>query len=193
MPIRSTESTIAFPFPKAATKSEDPRPGALEHEVVELFDQLRDPLFRFVLSFGLPVHDGEDIIQEVFLSLFKHLRLARSRSNLRGWAFRVAHNLALKRRFANRRLQEKEDTRSDFVDAVLDPAPSAEQRMLDSEKSLRLRAVLGALPEQDQHCLRLRAEGFRYREIAEVLGMSLGAVSISLTRSLARLECADRR
>jgi RNA polymerase sigma-70 factor (ECF subfamily) len=165
----------------------------LEHEVVELFDQLRDPLFRFVLSFGLPVHDGEDIIQEVFLCLFKHLRLARSRSNLRGWAFRVAHNLALKRRFANRRLQEKEDTRRDFVDAVLDPAPSAEQRMLDSEKSLRLRAVLGALPEQDQQCLRLRAEGFRYREIAEVLGMSLGAVSISLTRSLARLECADRR
>ena len=48
-------------------------------------------------------------------------------------------------------------------------------------------------PNHDQHCLRLRAEGLRYREIAEVLGMSLGAVSISLTRSLARLERADRR
>ena len=58
---------------------------------------------------------------------------------------------------------------------------------------MRLRAVLRALPEPDQHCLRLRAEGLRYREIAEVLGMSLGAVSISLTRSLARLERADRR
>ena len=62
-----------------------------------------------------------------------------------------------------------------------------------NEKEMRLRAVLRALPEHDQHCLRLRAEGLRYREIAEVLGMSLGAVSISLTRSLARLERADRR
>jgi RNA polymerase sigma-70 factor (ECF subfamily) len=37
----------------------------------------------------------------------------------------------------------------------------------------------------------LRAEGLRYREIAQVLDMSLGAVSISLARSLARFERAD--
>jgi RNA polymerase sigma-70 factor (ECF subfamily) len=56
-----------------------------------------------------------------------------------------------------------------------------------------LQAVVRALPENDQHCLRLRSEGLRYREIATVLGMSLGAVSISLTRSLARLVRADGR
>jgi RNA polymerase sigma-70 factor (ECF subfamily) len=56
-----------------------------------------------------------------------------------------------------------------------------------------LLAVVHALPELDQGCLRLRAEGLRYREIASVLGMSLGAVSISLTRSLARLIRADGR
>jgi RNA polymerase sigma-70 factor (ECF subfamily) len=53
-------------------------------------------------------------------------------------------------------------------------------------------ATVRALPERDQHCLHLRAEGLRYREIAEILEMSLGAVSISLSRSLARLERADR-
>ena len=47
--------------------------------------------------------------------------------------------------------------------------------------------VVGALPEQDRRCLFLRAEGLRYREIAETLDMSLGAVSISLARSLARI------
>jgi RNA polymerase sigma-70 factor (ECF subfamily) len=52
-------------------------------------------------------------------------------------------------------------------------------------------AVLHALPEQDQACLYLRAEGLRYREIADVLDISLGSVSISLTRSLARLHRAD--
>ena len=39
----------------------------------------------------------------------------------------------------------------------------------------RLMAVVHALPEADQGCLRLRAEGLRYREIAAVLGMSLGS------------------
>jgi DNA-directed RNA polymerase specialized sigma24 family protein len=39
-----------------------------------------------------------------------------------------------------------------------------------------------ALPEQDSRCLSLRAEGLRYSEIAGVLDMSLGAVSMSLAR-----------
>ena len=51
----------------------------------------------------------------------------------------------------------------------------------------RLLAVVDALPELDRRCLVLRAEGLRYREIAGILDMSLGAVSISLARSLARI------
>jgi RNA polymerase sigma-70 factor (ECF subfamily) len=55
----------------------------------------------------------------------------------------------------------------------------------------RLLAVVEALPEVDRRCIYLRAEGLRYREIVEVLGISLGAVALSLERSLARLRRAD--
>jgi RNA polymerase sigma-70 factor (ECF subfamily) len=48
-------------------------------------------------------------------------------------------------------------------------------------------AVVRVLPETDRCCLLLRAEGLRYRDIARALGISLGAVSLSLGRSLARL------
>ena len=50
-----------------------------------------------------------------------------------------------------------------------------------------------ALPEQDRRCLFLRAEGLRYREITEILEMSLGAVSLSLARSLARIARSTER
>ena len=53
--------------------------------------------------------------------------------------------------------------------------------------------MLEALPEQDQRCLILRAEGLKYREIAEILGISLGSVSMSLARSLARMTRAEGR
>ena len=192
MPIRSEDSTFALPLP-AATTARSTRSSGIEREVIELFDQLRNPLFRYVLSFGLQAADAEDLIQEVFLALFKHLKSGRSAANLRGWVFRVAHNLSLKRRFACQRLQQGQGSDDVVAETAFDPAPSVEEQLLMNEKETRLRAVLRALPEQDQHCLRLRAEGLRYREIAEVVGMSLGAVSISLTRSLARLERADRR
>lgn len=187
------DSTLVLPLP-AATSGELSSPASgLESKVIDLFDELRGPLFRYVLSFRLSVHDSEDIIQEVFLSLFRHLQLGRPRQNLRGWVFRVAHNLSLKRRSANHKYWQVEDHENAFRDGQQDPAPSAEEQLVLNERQMRLSAVLQALPEQDQRCLRLRAEGLRYREIAEVEGLSLGAVSISLTRSLARLGRAAER
>ena len=73
------------------------------------------------------------------------------------------------------------------VDDRIDPLPNPEQQALESQKQRRIDAVIRALPEQDRACLSLRAEGFRYREIAEILSMSLGAVAQSLERSLGKL------
>ena len=160
---------------------------------MDLFDEFRRPLLGYSLSLGLPIHDAEEVIQEVFLALFRHLHLSRSRNNLRSWLFRVAHNLTLKRRLANQNLGKRMAGDASMAEEHADPAPGPEEQLSATQRRVRLQAVVQALPENDQHCLRLRAEGLRYREIATVLGMSLGAVSISLTRSLARLVSADGR
>jgi RNA polymerase sigma-70 factor (ECF subfamily) len=141
----------------------------------------------------LSPQDAEEVTQEVFLSLFRHLQLGRSRSNLRGWIFRVAHNLALKKRGSNYKLQNRTESDQAVALAQADRGPDAEQQFASRQRRQRLRAVLLALPERDQRCLYLRAEGFRYREISQIMGMSLGSVSISLTRSLTRLGQVDER
>ncbi len=175
--------SLARPFPVALRER---GPSALEEEVTGLFDQFREPLLRYLLSFGLTPQDGEEVIQEVFLSLFQHLRQDKPRTNLRGWIFRVAHNLGLKRCYANR-----QDATTEI--AELDPGPNPEEQALSRQRQKRLLAVVRALPEQDRRCLYLRAEGLRYREITEVLGISLGAVALSLERSLTRLNTAYDR
>jgi RNA polymerase sigma-70 factor, ECF subfamily len=177
----------------AGTKSgRGPAPSADEQQVIQLFDELRNRLLRYLLALGLPVHEGEEVIQEAFLALFQHLQRGRSRQNLRGWIFRVAHNLGLKRRLARAREAVNAAGEQEFLAAARpDPGENPEEQLLSSQRLQRLQAVLRALPEQDQWCLSLRAEGLRYREIAEVLGMSLGSVSASLGRSLARFSRAD--
>lgn len=163
------------------TRSRSTQP---ELDVVELFDSLRNPVLRYLLGIGLPFEDGEEIAQEVFLALFQHLRAGKPRDNLRGWVFRVAHNLGLKRRG----LTSRRDTSTEHngSGAAMDPGPNPEDQMANMEHQARLVAVMNALPVQDRACLQLRAEGLRYREIADVVGMSLGAVSASLARSMAR-------
>jgi RNA polymerase sigma-70 factor (ECF subfamily) len=163
---------------------------SLEDEVLSLFDLMRARLLRYAVSFGITVQDGEDIVQETFLALFHHLRRDRSRENLHGWLFRVTHNLALKRRM--KILGEPAGADTEELE-ILDPKPNPEEHMLFSERHARLASVLQALSIEDQSCLRLRAEGFRYREIASIVGISLGSVSASLSRSLARLEQVDQR
>jgi RNA polymerase sigma-70 factor, ECF subfamily len=193
MPIRLTCSIDELSFSTSAAAASTARPSEIECQVISLFDQFRNSLLRYVLSFGLSVHDGEEVTQEVFLALLRHLQLGKSRRNLRGWIFRVAHNLALKQRHVNWQSQGEIDPDGTRAETRLDLSPNPEERVLSTQRQRRLLAVVRALPEQDRCCLRLRAEGLRYREIGHVLGMSLGAVSISLTRSLARLMCADER
>jgi RNA polymerase sigma-70 factor, ECF subfamily len=164
----------------------------IEGLVINLFDQFQNPLLRYTLSLGLSAHDGEEIIQEVFLALFRHLQLGKSRRNLRSWIFRVAHNLALKQRAANKRLQDRQAGDAVLVQEQVAIDPNPEECAASDQEMGRLHAVVRALPEDDRRCLMLRAEGLRYREIATALGISLGSVSISLTRSLGRLRSATR-
>jgi RNA polymerase sigma-70 factor (ECF subfamily) len=191
MRVPPTDSTIELSLPRLATPLA--KPSEIECEVMRLFEQFRNPLLRYALSFGISVHDAEEIAQEVFLSLFRHLQLGRSRKNLRGWIFRVAHNLALKQRSANQKSLDKTPSDWTIAEKQFDPSPNPEEQVWLAQRRHRLLAVVHALPLEDQCCLRLRAEGLRYREVAAALGISLGAVSISLTRSLARLMRADRR
>jgi len=187
------ESLNELAFPIASDAARPVEPSEIEREVMDLFEQFRNPLLRYAFSFGIPVHDAEEIVQEVFLSLFRHLQAGKSRKNLRGWIFRVAHNLALKQRYSNQRSCDKTASDWTIAEEQSDPSPNPEEHLSSAQRQQRLLAVVEALPEADQGCLRLRAEGLRYREIASVLGISLGAVSISLTRSLARLTRADGR
>jgi RNA polymerase sigma-70 factor (ECF subfamily) len=157
----------------------------LEQEVIAHFNQLRDPVLRYLLGFGLGIQDAEEIVQEVFLALFQHLQAGKSRRNLRAWVFRVAHNLGLRRRERARENGE--------LPTVADPSPNPEDQCAAAQRNARILAVVAALPEQDRACLDLRAEGLRYRAIAQILGMSLGAVSMSLARSMARISRAVER
>jgi RNA polymerase sigma-70 factor, ECF subfamily len=185
-----SDSVLSWPLSRPAdTESWAPPP---EVEVVELFEELRDRLLRYLLALGLSAHDGEEIIQESFLLLFQHLRHGKSRQNLRGWVFRVARNLALKQRTANqlhlRRVVEFDEA---SPEQHMNRDPNPEEQLQANLRQKRLLAVVQALSEQDQSCLAMRAEGLRYREISKALGISLGSVAASLARSLARLSRAD--
>jgi RNA polymerase sigma-70 factor (ECF subfamily) len=74
------------------------------------------------------------------------------------------------------------------ADNQLHPQLNPEEQFAESQQRKKLLEEVESFSEVDRCCLYLRAEGLRYREIAEVLSISLGGVSLALGRSLARLR-----
>jgi RNA polymerase sigma-70 factor (ECF subfamily) len=162
----------------------------IEETVTGLFDEYRVGLLRYMSSFGLPMPDAEEVVQEVFLALFDHLERGRPRQNLAGWLFRVAHNQGLKRREGNRRQRTIASAHPGATPAPAAPA-TPEEEIHANERRRNLVAAIERLPEIDRQCLFLRAEGFRYRQIAEITGLSLGGVALALKRALGILAEKD--
>src|SRR3974390_3488950 len=63
-------------------------------EAATLFEELRKPLLRYLSGLGPPPQEAQDVVQDSFLALHKHLAAGGSQANIRSWLFRVAHNRA---------------------------------------------------------------------------------------------------
>ncbi len=157
-------------------------------EIVELYDQNRPALFGYLITQGLRPQESDDVIQDTFLRYHRFLVAGGKIENPRSWLFRVSHNLAYNLRKRERRLVSHNDE-PELLPSVQRsaPEPSPEEVYLNNERFQRLEAAVSQLTEHQQACLQLRAEGLRYREIAEVLGITVSGVSETLRRAVIHL------
>jgi RNA polymerase sigma-70 factor (ECF subfamily) len=153
-------------------------------EVTNLYRELRKPLLRYLICLGITRDEAQDVVQDAFVSLQRHLSSGGDQENIRGWLFRVAHNQARNRQTSyDRRFGEALDGKKDLQ--ANDATP--EEVVLEKEKFRRLAAGIQALTNSERECLLLRAGGLRYREIGEVLGIATSTVGDTVERAMTKL------
>ncbi|HET8546964.1 MAG TPA: RNA polymerase sigma factor [Bryobacteraceae bacterium] len=156
------------------------------HERVDaIFREAREDVYYYVLTLGLAPAQAQEVTQEVFLRLFVTMRGGEEVLNPRAWVFRVAHNLGLKTKSKERHSQEFSP---ELENVLAHPDDNSEQQILLSERDRRLREAIRELSPQQRQVLHLRAEGLRYQEIAETLGIATSTVGEFLRRALNRLR-----
>jgi RNA polymerase sigma-70 factor, ECF subfamily len=157
-------------------------------EATKLFEELRKPLLRYLVCLGLSPDEAQDVAQDAFLSLHRHVtaeeKSGAAEENIRSWLFRVAHNQARNRQasYARRFATPFDASRDDMPDHA-----TPERELLAKEKFQKLRTAIRSLTEAERECLMLRAEGLRYREIGEVLGIATSTVADSVDRAIRKL------
>ena len=156
---------------------------SLRRLVLEHYDQEQIPLRRYLTFLGLDGDTVRELVQESFLKLHEHLLAGGDRRNLRAWLYRVAHNLARNAQSAAR--ASKTDP---LPDVLSSSAASIEDELLERERLERLRNAVEQLSTAQRECLALRAQGLKYREIADVLSISVSTVGENIQRGLERLK-----
>ena len=146
----------------------------------------------FVLAGNLlsPSHRAEDLVQEVFLSAFQHIRRYDPRRGaFSSWLFRIARNACFNEN------KKKREVLNPDIEKIPDRT-DLESDAIRNEVVRQLDRALESLPfEQRVVFILADIQGLSYEEIAEIEGLPLGTVKSRISRArnkLARLLSAYR-
>lgn len=165
-------SMTAFPRPTA----HEPARSDAQGEVLRLFAEEGTSLYRFSRSLVRTREEAEDVVQETFLKLLRHVQNGGDRRNLRAWLFTVAANACRDRirgRWRWLPWSAASDTRTVPV-----PEPAGDE--------VPARRALAALGRRDRLLLSLRAQGLSYADIARAARIRPVSVGRLLARAVDR-------
>lgn len=128
--------------------------------------------------------DHDDLMQDIFVAIWRALPRFRGQASERTFVFRIAHNRGCT--FLARRPREN-DTLTEET-PVIDPRPGPDDEIDRRQRWTRLVAAVRTLPAPHRQAVMLRLEGFSVAEIAELQDVSENNVSVRLTRARTRLH-----
>ena len=141
------------------------------------------PLRRLTLSYASGQADREDIYQEILIAIWTALPRFRGDSSERTWVYRIAHNIAISA--SVRRNRRKRDLSSYSLRLDMQTASSfdPEAASLEAERRRLLAEAVRRISGLDKQIVLLYLEDLSNREIADVVGLSEGAVATRLSRA----------
>ena len=168
----------------------------------ELVDQHQQAVFNLAQRLLDNPADASDVVQEVFLKVFRNVRKFRNESSLRTWIYRIAVNEAHNHRrwfFRHCRqevgLEEETEGGRSIEKTVADSGRSPFDYVLDREQQVLVEEALSRVKPNFRSALVLRdIADLSYEEIAGILEISLGTVKTRILRGreAMRQELAGR-
>jgi len=153
-----------------------------------LIQRYQQPVYSLVCRLMNDPSDAPDIVQEVFLKVFRSIGAFRGNSSLKTWIYRIAVNEAYNHRrwFCRHQRQEVamvSDEGPNHADSVTDPGRSPFEQAADHETRALVEQALEKLNPKFRAAVVLRdIEDLSYEDIATVLNVSLGTVKSRITR-----------
>lgn len=159
----------------------------------EIYDQHHRPIRTFIAALVKDSFLAEDLCQETFIRVQDNLAKVRDPAKLKAWIFSIAHNVC---RDHFRRVKSRPEVATDGLDSrspatphglVIDLLP--QQELERRQMSQCVQDKIELLPEGQRTVLALYdIMGFTHQEVADVLGIEVGAAKVRLHRARRSLQ-----
>jgi len=147
----------------------------------QLVIKYQQRLYQLVRSKVSCHEDADDVLQNTFIKIFRHIRSYEGRSELFTWMYRIALNEIINHHRQLERIKKttSEQTQTGKADPYINP----------NEVSDNLEKAVSGLPERQQAVFRMRYyDELSYHQIAEILQVTEGALKASFHHAVKKIE-----
>jgi len=155
----------------------------------EIFDKYHKKVYRIAYGVVRQREEALDIVQEVFIKLFRSIKNFKGRSRFYTYLYRMVMNTAIDHaRKAGKQFVSSLDEEGSF-----EPSDNVEQgperMLLQKELEGRVKQAMDKLPPEQKAALIFRdVEGLSYQEMSEAMGCSIGTVMSRLHYGRRRIQ-----
>jgi len=160
--------------------------GALK----ELYTILYKKLVHFAHLLVRSRELSEEVVEDVFIKLWTRRKQAPDIQNLKVYLYVTTKNTALN--YLSKKASELTTAPFDFLDidlVTIDPSP--EQQMITAEMLKKVEEAVESLPPRCKMIFKLiREDGLKYKEVADILGISVNTIDAQLAIAIKRIGAA---
>lgn len=154
----------------------------IQADFTEVYEQMASQIYNYLLNLCKCPLQAEELLQETFFAVYKNIKTLKKEAAIKSWVYKIATN-----KFYDHLRKERRELiiNSELVDIQPCTSASPSQLAMQNEQIQALRQAIDALPPKLKTTLILvRFEGMKYKQAAEVLGVSIATVRMQLHRSM---------
>ncbi len=139
-----------------------------------------NPIYSYILSFLKNSYDAEDVLHDLYVSVYVNAKSYKPGGKPMAWVFAIARNMSLKKLSERKRTADFED---DDWEKLLPPDA------LSLEESCAVKACLTQLSREEREIVVMHTvAGFMHKEIAAIMSLPLGTVLSKYNRAIKKLR-----
>ena len=157
-----------------------PNKYSINNDMLQAVMPIKDKLYRYAFRILGNQMAAEDVVQEVFIKVWKRREEVKEIDNKEAWCMTVTRNLALDKLRKKKYSHEPVEEHYAIKDTTMDPAQQVQSNNIMS----MIKEAINTLPNDQKQVVHLRdVEGYKYKEIAEITGLTIEKVKVYLHRA----------